>query len=167
MNIAQYFTAPVLWQQNKCRIALLVSVCCGLFISAHAQAASCSAFGAQQLVFSYYDPLSHMDHDNMMTLSVLCQPSVKGELVGVQIGISSGGNDGTDRKLQGPTDSLRFGLYSDLAHANLIVDESRFSFSETLINNQLFFLPVYGRIYAGQNVGAGNYTASLTVTINY
>ncbi len=167
MKITQYFTASVLWHKNKCRIALLVSVCCGLFISANAKAASCTAFGAQQLVFSYYNPLSPIDHDNMMTLTVFCQPSVKGELVGVQIGIRSSGNDGTDRKLQGPTDSLRFGLYSDLAHTNLIVDESRFSFSETLINNQLFFLPVYGRIYAGQNVGAGNYMASLTVTMDY
>ena len=167
MKFARHFISPVSGAHIQCAMALLIAVCGAVFSPVHAQAASCSVFGAQQLVFSYYDPLSRTDHDNMMLLTVFCQPGVRGELVVLNVGIRSGGNDGADRRLQGTTDSLRFGLYSDPAHATLIVDETRFSFSETLINNQLFFLPVYGRIYAGQNVGAGNYMASLIVTMDY
>ncbi|HEY3153208.1 MAG TPA: spore coat protein U domain-containing protein [Candidatus Binatia bacterium] len=45
--------------------------------------------------------------------------------------------------------------------------EHKISSSETRANNQDISVPIYGRIPAGQGAGVGNYTNTLTVTINF
>jgi len=70
------------------------------------------------------------------------------------------------RSMTDGTDTLTYELYTDLARTSLWPNATP-GVTGTSVSNADDIRNVYGRVTAGQNVGAGAYTGTVTVTVQY
>jgi spore coat protein U-like protein len=121
---------------------------------------------ANPLSFGSYDPTSATPLDASTTLSVLCTVG-SSFTVGLNAGTGTGSTV-TARKMTNGANTLNYALYQEAARANNWgntpgTDTPPATTAPVLATA----LTVYGRIPAGQNVAAGGYTDTVTVTVNY
>lgn len=117
------------------------------------------------LAFGAYDPTSATDLDGTSTLTVKC---TKGAVVAsVQLDKGANAGAGTQRQLLAGADKLSYNLFTDAARSlawTAATTGNGFTSAGPSTPNTL---TVYGRIPLGQDVPVGNYTDSVTATVNF
>ncbi len=134
---------------------------------------NCSA-SASPVNFGGYNPLGGSPTDSTGNVAVTCQCILSICLVvGYNIQLSTGSNNTyLPRAMVSGANHLNYNLYTNAAHSTIWGNGT----SSTVVVSDSFLLgigtatrnyPVYGRIPAGQNVTAGSYSDTITVTVNY
>lgn len=126
-------------------------------------AAKCTIAAPNTLAFGDYDPL--VDHassslDSSATLSVACTKGAPD----VWVGLGTGSNN---RQMSNGSDLLQYELYADAGRSSVWGDSSATGVSYSAASKAPQALTVYGRVPAGQDVGAGSYSDSVVATINF
>ena len=142
-------------------------------LTAHALLATCTV-GATSVAFGAYDPSSGTALDSTGTITVNCTTTLGlGLLVNWDILLSTGGSGGySPRRLQSGANTLNYNLYSSAARTAVWGDTTA---STVKVSDSVLVViggisqqyTVYGRVPALQNVAAGNYTDTITITLNY
>ncbi len=125
---------------------------------------SCSV-SATNLGFGNYDSLAATATDATSTVSVQCSLLTSYE-IGLDAGVGSGATVTTRRMTLG-ADTLDYTLYQDSARTTVwgnTLSSDTVSGAGTGLSQPY---TVYGRIPAGQIVNTGNYTDTVTVTVNF
>ncbi|MGH6617112.1 Csu type fimbrial protein [Sphingomonas sp.] len=121
---------------------------------------------ANPLPFGNYDPTATTPVDATTTLSVLCTVGTS-FTVGLNAGTASGATV-TTRRMTNGANTLSYALYQEAARTN---NWGNTPGTDTPLATTAPILPttltVYGRLPASQNVPAGSYTDTITVTVNY
>jgi spore coat protein U-like protein len=125
-----------------------------------AQAANCT-LTAQGVVFGTYDTLSNQNLDGAGSISVSCDSSDSFTLA-----LSSGHGTMLARQMQSGTASMTYNLYTDSLRSSIWGDGTG---GTTLISATATsaIYAVYGRIPPAQNIPAGAYSDSITVTLSF
>jgi len=120
------------------------------------------------IAFGTYDVLNPAPHDTAGNLVYQCGNRDHDIMITIDRG---GGPSFSGRRMIDGTEQLLYNLYLDAARTVIWGDGSggtqAYFMHNPQKNNQDIALPIYGRIPAGQNVSVGNYSDTLTVTINY
>jgi spore coat protein U-like protein len=127
--------------------------------------ATCSV-APTPVAFGIYSPFSVAPTDTAGTLRVSCDTAT----VGYTLLLNPGGAGSySPRRLAGGAYTLAYNLYTDALRSAVWGDGS----GGTATVSGAFALPgaidhtVYGRVPAQQNVGAGAYIDTITVTLNF
>jgi spore coat protein U-like protein len=137
-----------------------------LLCAAHAEAAQCSV-SVSSVNFGTYDVFATSHNDSTGTVTVNCNGGAKN----IDISISRGASSTFfPRQMLKGTEQLQYNLYLDAARTAVWGDGSagtQMGDVRNPVNNQDETLTVFGRIPALQDVSAGSYSDSVTVTVNY
>jgi spore coat protein U-like protein len=126
---------------------------------------ACSV-SANPLNFGNYDPTSATPLDATTTLSALCTIGTS-YTVGLNAGTASGATV-TTRRMTNGANTLNYALYRDAGRTNNWGNTPGTDTPPaTTAPVGASSLTVYGRVPAGQNVPAGGYADTITVTLNY
>lgn len=111
--------------------------------------------------FGNYDVFAINPTDNVGTLTVNCSVETSYTLKLDQ------GNSGnfSERKMSNGTDFLIYNIYSDAARNSIWGDGTDNSVTISGQTEATGQHPLYGRIFAGQNVSVGNYSDTIIITI--
>lgn len=141
-------------------------------VAAHAETCTVST---TSVAFGTYDPLAGAPIDTTGTVSVTCTSGGPPPRVDYDILLSTGqaGSYGP-RAMTNGVSQLNYNLYTDSARTQRWGDGSsgttvisvRFNVSPPG-STQTDNYPVYGRVFAGQNVSTGSYADSITMTVNF
>jgi spore coat protein U-like protein len=143
-----------------------------LVVPGVANALSCGV-SATAVGFGSYDTLSPLHDDATGTITVTCS-NLLSLLVSYDILLSSGGASSySPRRMASGGHRLDYNLYTNLTRSTIWGDGT--GGSSKLSDGYLLgvLVPVvrnytiFGRIPARQNVAAGSYTDTITVTVNY
>ena len=139
-----------------------------LFALNSASAEACTVT-TTAVAFGNYDPLSLANDDGTGTVALACHPSVQSPVVEIDAG--SSGSIASRRMLNGAT-VLNYNLYTDVARTILwgdgVVGVTVTLTGGTVSGGQRrFSRSIHGRIPAGENVGVGNYSDTLIVTVTF
>jgi spore coat protein U-like protein len=118
-------------------------------------AATCRITSVNNIAFGEYDVTSETPTDAQGDMSFKC---TKGTTYKTYI-------TGT-RSMTNGTDNLSFQLYSDSNRSTVFPTDNSGS-GEQAANSSTITKNIYGRIAAGQDVGVGNYSQTLTATVEY
>jgi spore coat protein U-like protein len=128
----------------------------------------CTA-SAGNVAFGAYDPLAPVALSSTATITVTCTLVITASPI--SIALSQGlSNSYAIRTMMSGTDTLNYNLYQDAAHTIIWGDGTGGS---TLDNDKVtpgkpsVSATVYGLLPASQDVAAGNYLDTITVTVNY
>lgn len=135
-------------------------------MSVSANVLSVCVVNAGDMVFGNVDPTSGSAVDQTASISVLCTKGTS-FTVGLNAGTASGATV-TSRHMIGGTGQLGYALYRDAARtANWGNTPGTDTPAAQVAASTASTLTVYGRIPGGQNVTAGSYADTITVTVNY
>jgi spore coat protein U domain-containing protein, fimbrial subunit CupE1/2/3/6 len=113
-----------------------------------------------------YDVFASTPTDTTGTISLTCSGNAD-----LTITVSKGGSATFNpRTLNGGSDTLNYNLHKDAARTTVWGDGTGSTATYTqsgVPNNTAQNLTIYGRIPAAQDVSAGSYTDSVTVTIDF
>jgi spore coat protein U domain-containing protein, fimbrial subunit CupE1/2/3/6 len=152
---------------KRSRVVARVLASLGLVLlsSGRVDAAHCT-ISTTSVNFGSYDVFSSTPTDTTGTVSVTCSGNAD-----VTITLSKGGSATfSPRTLNSGTDTLNYNLYRDAARTTIWGDGTGSTASYTQVglpNNTAQNLTIYARIPAAQDVRAGTYTDSVTVTIDF
>jgi spore coat protein U-like protein len=122
---------------------------------------------AGTVAFGNYDPVdvnASTPLDRTGTFTVACTKNTA-YTVALDLGANASGSTRRMTSGGGSPDFLSYELYLDAAH-NTIWNSTNTS-GGTTSNVFAITLTVYGRVTAGQNVGAGSYTDTVVSTVNF
>ncbi len=125
---------------------------------------SCSVT-ANPLAFGNYNPTSATALDATTTMSVLCTVGTS-FTVGLNAGTAAGATV-TTRQMSNGTSRLNYALYQEAARTTNWGNTPATSPAPITAPVAASTLTVYGRVPALQNVPAGSYTDTITVTVSY
>jgi spore coat protein U-like protein len=154
-------------------------------VAATADAAQCTFEGAAVVAFGSYDPLSNASLEAQGRVSYRCletlaaapalrtstptQPTPGSGLL-VRISLSTGNAGVFNRAMRGGVERLHYNLYLDATHQVVWGDGSAGTYvysAPALLDNRVVVVPVYGRVFAGQDVTAGQYFDQILVTMDF
>lgn len=147
----------------RARTALLLAI--GALVAAPASACTISSPG---VAFGAYNPRATGNDDATGTISLDCAPSVTAPVVQLAAGLS--GIFSTRRMTSGSW-QLNYNLFTNSARSIIWGTGIGGSVSQTLSGGTVsggrrrFSRTVYGRIPPSQNVGAGSYSDTITLTV--
>jgi spore coat protein U-like protein len=136
---------------------------------------SCFLDGASVMAFGTYDSMNDTPLDVQGRVSYRCTPhggsggAQRGPLV-VQISMTQGHSASFNRYMFGNRDRLRYNLYLDSQHSRVWGDGtggSSIYSAQAQPNNKVVVVPVFGRLFAGQDVAGGMYLDDLIVTLDF
>ena len=138
---------------------------------------SCTLDGTSVMAFGTYDTMSNAHLDAQGQVSYRCSPhggsgssnSGNGPLT-VRISLSTGGAGTFNRRMQGDRDLLHYNLYTDAQRTTVWGDGTGGTVEYTQRaqpNNKVETIPVFGRVFGGQDVGAGQYLDNVVVTLHF
>jgi spore coat protein U-like protein len=157
--------------RSGCRFRIGVLAVALLLPGLRARAASsCSLVGVTGLNFGSYDVFDARPTTQVGSVTFKCQ-SGGIPIVPVTIELSQG-NSGTYafRQLRKGNESLRYNLHLDATNTLVWGNGTggSLSFGPLLPpDNVETTVTIYGRILPGQNLTAGSYTDTITITINF
>ena len=138
----------------------LLGLGAALMIPAAASAATCHVT-PQAVSFGSYDPIAGASVDGIGSVGVACD-----EPVDFTIALTAGSGTFEERRMSSGARQLAYNLYTSASRAVVWADgiagSGVSSHGVTAVD-----LTIYGRISAGQNVAAGSYSDSLTITLSY
>jgi spore coat protein U-like protein len=152
---------------TRLRVATRLICALGLILlwSGRAEAAHCT-ISTTSVSFGSYDVFNSTPTDTTGTVSITCTGNAD-----VTITLSKGGSSTFNpRTLSGASDTLNYNLYKDAARTTIWGDGTGSTATYTqsgVPNNTAQNLTIYARIPAAQDVRAGTYTDSVTVTIDF
>jgi spore coat protein U-like protein len=134
---------------------------------------TCSA-SAGTLNFGSYAPLVGTQVDNSLTVSVTCSALAVGAIVAYAVALDAGlyGTLAT-RKLSNGTHNLNYNLYTDSGRTTIWGDGTggtstiSDNYTMALVTNTTRNYTTYGRIFSSQNVSAGSYGDTITITVTF
>jgi spore coat protein U-like protein len=130
---------------------------------------SCRIEGVSPIVFGNYDPIVGSSVDAQSQVSFRCGKSNARSIL-VQISLGTGAAATFNRRMSGGRDLLRYNVYLDAAR-NIIWGDGTGGtqvFKESVPpNNKLVTVPVFGRVFSGQDVAADAYSDHLVVTLDF
>jgi spore coat protein U-like protein len=148
---------------------LAIAVFCSVWCCAHLSYAVCNV-STTPVTFGSYDVFSPAPLDASGAISVQCD-EVPPARVNVAVGPSpySGGFDPRMMSHSTRPDLLHYNLYTDRNRTAIWGDGSGNTFTRTRVvtRHRPRVFTVYSRIPPLQDVSAGNYTDTLTVTITW
>jgi spore coat protein U-like protein len=124
-------------------------------------AAKCTFSAPNTLAFGTYDPVTDhatADLDASANLRVACTKGAPSVWIGFET---------TGREMSNGTETLTYELYTDSGRNDVWGDTSGTGYSYTAASKAETNVPVYGRVAGGQDVSVGNYTDTITATINF
>lgn len=132
---------------------------------------TCSVVGAD-IAFGAYDPLSFVDVDSTGDIEVTCGALVLGADIAYEIQLDAG-NSGTfaGRTMTNGSHDLTYNLFTEATHTTVWGDGTggtstkSDSYTIALIQNHVENYTVFARLFSGQNVSAGLYSDTITVTV--
>lgn len=142
----------------KLPLASIGALSCLAASPAHAVVCSVSP---QSVSFGNYDPLNPAALDGVGNINVSCDASTS-----FTISLSAGSGTYTSRKMMSGTEPMAYNLYTDASRL-LIWGDGTGSTSTVSTTAASGDYTVYGRIPDRQNIPAGTYTDSITVTVTY
>lgn len=152
--------------QPASRRALLAAALLGAPL---APAGACTISSAG-VAFGAYNPLA-AGHDNSTgTVRVDCAPAVTAPIVALSTG---GSGTYSPRRLTNGSFNLNYNLYSNSGRTIIWGDGTGGTVTVTLSGGSVsggirrFTRTIYGRITALQNVGAGAYSDTITLTVTF
>jgi spore coat protein U-like protein len=143
---------------SRVRFALLAAA--GVLTASSAGAVTCG-LTLVGVVFGSYDTLSGQNVDSAGSVSVSCDAGDS-----YSIALSPGHGTMLARQMQGGTSLLYYNLYTD-ALRTIIWGDGTSGTATVSASGTGGLYTVYGRIPASQNVPAGTYTDTLTVTLTF
>lgn len=130
-----------------------------------ARAASCT-LSSTSLSFGAYDVFATAPTDSTATLTYRCSGNAD-----IAIGITRGRSTTYNpREMAKGTERLSYNLYLDPARTTVWGDTTggtQVYFDTRVPNNRNVMATVYGRIPAGQDVSAGDYTDTVLVVVEF
>ena len=143
------------------------AVACGCVLAAApAEAAKCT-IATTSVAFGIYNVFSVAPLDSTGTVGINCN----GGAANVQITITRGQSGSYAlRTLRKATESLGYNLYVDAARSAIWGDGtggSQAYMAGNPPNNTEVTATIHGRIPAGQDISAGSYSDSVSVTVNF
>lgn len=145
-----------------------------LLLSHEANAIYSCSINTSGLNFGQYRPFNAAAQENTGNISVSCSLlQVVGLLVSYEIRLSAGQSGSfSNRRLNTGSNNLNYNLYRNAARTQVFGNGTAgtayvsdgYLLSVGVITRNY---PVYGRIPAGQNVRAGTYADTITVTVTY
>lgn len=151
-------------------LRILASVLCVFLTVGKAQAFECQLLSVPTLVFGVYDPLAPRPLESSTHFQIDCQAATSGEQAAFRIRLLGATSSGALRVMRGPAigDQLNFSLYRDARLSIALAEDGWIAINDTVVSRKTFTIPLYGQIFAGQRqAGAGNYTASILLTLDY
>jgi spore coat protein U-like protein len=150
----------------KSRISLFATVL--FLVFAGRVQAECNFQTVTGVTFGSYDALSGFNLDSAGSISVTCD---KISFVTTTIGPShnSGGFNPRQMRNTASSDLMNYNLYTDAARTVIWGDGTQGTSAPTVIvrKKRAWTRTVYGRIPSRQNVGIGQYSEALVMTINF
>jgi spore coat protein U-like protein len=144
------------------RVALIVV--CLLFAATAAEADQCTV-STTSVNFGSYNVYDTAHKDSTGTITLRCNGGASN--VKVEIGLG-GSSSAAYRFMNKSLELLFYNLYQNAARTIIWGDDSGSDYHVgNPPNNRDVTLTVYGRITAGQDVSAGSYSDSVTVTVQY
>jgi spore coat protein U-like protein len=140
--------------------ALAAILIFGQLAAVPAGAAGCS-MGIVNVVFGVYNTLSASSLDAAGSVSVTCDVTSS-----FQIALNKGQGSFAARQLQSGANVLYYNLYTD-ALRSLIWGDGTVGTTLASGSGTAATYTVYGRVPGGQNLPAGSYSDSITVTLNF
>jgi spore coat protein U-like protein len=154
--------------------------------NANAANKTCILSGASVMSFGTYDPMTDIPLDVQGRVTFRCGSknlesrlsraaqipklaALKGKLV-VQISLSAGNAGQYQRYLTAGGDKLRYNLFLDPERTTIWGDGTNGSAvysAQAQPNGKDVIVPVFGRIFADQDVEAGFYTDQIIVTLDF
>lgn len=138
---------------------------------AHALLGLCVVNTVTTIDFGDYDPFSSTPDDSTGTISIGCLSLLGSQNISIQL---SKGSSSTysPRTMKFGANALQYNVYLDTNRTVIFGDGTGGSsmmgpFPPTVLVLGGYTMTVYGRIFARQNVPAGIYTDTLTVTVNF
>ena len=129
--------------------------------------ARCTVSTAGGVNFGTYNVFSAVPLASTGALSLNCDPKDKN----VQVTLSTGGSGSyTPRELSGPGgDVLSYNLFLDAAGTQIWGDGRGGTgfYSNGKPGGNVINLTVFGKVTAAQNVGAGSYSDTVTIEVNF
>lgn len=132
------------------------------------QVITCWFGSVQNLAFGNYAPLSAAPTDSTSQMQIRCVSAPFGGVITVDL--SPGQCTYLNRCMRSGANSLYYNLYMDAARTTVWGDGTGGTDHHVIIVNRGLFrrtLDVYGRIPPLQDVPAGNYSDTITVTVNW
>ena len=131
--------------------------------------ALCTSFGvtATALDFGVYDPGAAGPTLSTASVTIRCGVGI---LPAFSVGLSTGNGSYAQRALRNGTETLGYNLYADAAHMTVWGDGTGGTVTQDLtglITLGATSYTVYGLADAGQHPGAGPYTDTITVMVNF
>jgi spore coat protein U-like protein len=130
---------------------------------------SCAIAGVTPITFGNYDPTTGNSIDTLALIAYKCGNS-NVRSIDVRISLGPGGAGTFERRMTGGRDVLRYNIYLDAAR-NIIWGDGTGGTEvferATAPNNQLTYVPVFGRVFSGQDVAADAYSDHLVVTLDF
>jgi len=148
------------------RVLLAATVWLILPASASAQAPSCT-ISVTAVAFGSYNVFTATATDSTGTITYNCNSTAANISVTLSKGASS---TFSPRNLKKGAEVLQYNLYRNAARTNIWGDGTGGTATYTRANppnNSNVVLTIYGRIPATQDVSAGNYTDTVSATINF
>lgn len=146
----------------------------GLFFSTNAQAVYSCNVNTSGLTFGQYRPFNITAQENNGNIAVSCSLlQIVGLLVSYEIRLSAGQTGSfSNRQLRSGASNLNYNLYRNAARTEVFGNGTAgttyiadgYLLSIGVISRNY---AVYGRIPAAQNVRAGTYTDTITITVTY
>jgi spore coat protein U-like protein len=137
-----------------------------LLAAGEARADQCS-ISTTSVSFGTYNVFSSAPTDSTGSVTYRCN----GNTTGLWISLTRGQSPSfSPRTLRKGSEELGYNLYLDAARTTVWGDGSggtQTGFDLSSEKKADVTLPIYGRIPAGQDVAAGNYTDSISVVINF
>ena len=117
--------------------------------------------GVQGVIFGSYDTLSAQSTDSAGSISVSCDSSDS-----FTIALSSGHGTMLSRQMQSGAYTMTYNLYTDSLRSIVWGDGTSGTTLVSTTGSSATYA-VYGRIPAAQNLPAGSYIDSITVTLTF
>lgn len=132
----------------------------GLILSARVLAASCTV-NTVGVAFGSYDVFKKGATNSTGRIRLKCSSSLS-----YTIALSAGAGTMASRVMTHGADDLQYNLYTDSTRTTVWGDGTSGSVTMRGLGNQVAYT-VYARIPARQNVPAGSYSDTVTVTVTY
>ena len=150
------------------RVLLAATVAGALVLSVVVPARAACTISSTPLVFGTYNVFAVTPLDSTGSVTLHCTATDKDIVITLDRG---GAPTFNPRRMLNGAEQLDYNLYLDAARTTIWGDGTggtqTFANHNPQGNNRDIVLPIYGRIPAGQDVRAGTYTNTITVTIQF
>ena len=136
-----------------------------------AHAMNCMPLGAGGLAIGHYQPLDPAPLDAQASMAIDCSPATPGEALNLEVRLLNAGTGRVQlQNVQGMAPgggTLAVQLYRDAARTLPLDEQATLRFTDRPLMPTRYWVSVYARVPARQDVETGQYRLPLTLLITY